>query len=100
MARALVLLLPGLLIGCGPSAGPADDSSGIETLDWDNRTSSGFHRWVYPVDDCGTQIPLQPPFEVSEDGFGSPDIESRWRGSTIRRCGRPARAGRATGPGL
>lgn len=74
MVRAIVLLLPGLLLGCGPSGDPDEGSDGIPVLDWSDRTPSGFHRFVYPVEDCGTEIRLQPPFEVSEDGFGSADI--------------------------
>jgi hypothetical protein len=74
VVRALVLMLSGLLAGCGAAADSADDSSPVETVNWDNRTTSGFPRFVYPVEECGTEIAMKPPFEVSEDGFGSPGV--------------------------
>ena len=74
MVRTLLLLLPVLLTGCGPSADSPAASSPLEPLDWDNRTSSGCPRWDYPIEDCGAEIPMRPPFEVSEDGFGAAEI--------------------------
>jgi hypothetical protein len=42
--------------------------------DPDNFTPGGFPRHVYPVLNCDYEIKLEPPFEVSEDGWGHADI--------------------------
>ena len=57
----------------------ADQSSQTTTVlsyagDPDNFTASGFPRHVYPILNCDYEIKLEPPFEVSEDGWGHADI--------------------------
>ena len=73
MRAALFAMI--LLCGCGD----ADDSTTTGTVlsyrgDPDNFTSSGFPRHIYSVQNCGYQIKLKPPFQVSEDGWGNPEI--------------------------
>ena len=62
-----------LLAGCGSPDPNSAEPPPVE-IDLRTQTPSGFSRFVYPVEDCGTEIPLKPPFEVSEDGWGSADI--------------------------
>src|SRR4029453_10904474 len=73
MRAALLAMI--LLSGCDG----ADDNSSTGTVlsyrgDPDNFTSGGFPRHVYSVQNCDYEIKLKPPFEVSEDGWGNPQI--------------------------
>lgn len=72
------LLVPIALAGCSPS----DEQGGngvagtVQSYRGDpgNYTASGFPRHVYPVQGCGTEIRLEPPFQVLEGGWGTADI--------------------------
>lgn len=44
--------------------------------DLENFTASGFARHSYSVRSCKDEIELNPPFEVSENGWGSADIRA------------------------
>lgn len=66
-----------LLIGCGPSdtlRKPKNERVQSHRGDPENYTSSGFPRHVFPVEACESEIPLSPPFEVIQTGWGGPQI--------------------------